>query len=31
MHSTLDNPRFVYIGDAIKFDINTFQIKFDWE
>ena len=29
MHSTLDNPRFVYIGDAVKFDISTFQIKFD--
>jgi hypothetical protein len=29
MHSTLNNPRFVYLGDALKFDINNLQLKLD--
>lgn len=29
MHATLSNPRQVYLGDSIQFDINNFQIKFE--
>lgn len=29
MHSTLNNPRFVYLGDALKFDINNLQLRLD--
>lgn len=29
MHSTLSNPRQVYLGDSIQFDINNFQVKFE--
>lgn len=29
MHSTLDNPRIVYKGDSVKFDVTNLQIKFN--
>jgi len=29
MHATLNNPRQVYLGDSIQFDLNNFQIKFE--
>ena len=29
MHSTLDNPRIVYKGDSVKFDLSNLQIKFN--
>tara|TARA_R110002096_G_scaffold127685_4_gene275684 strand:+ start:4044 stop:4526 length:483 start_codon:yes stop_codon:yes gene_type:complete len=29
MHSQLDNPRSIYIGDSVKFSTNTLQISFD--
>ena len=28
MHSALDNPRIIYTGDTVKFDISTLQISF---
>lgn len=28
MHSQLDNPRFIYQGDTVKFDTTTLQISF---
>jgi hypothetical protein len=29
MHATLNNPRQVYLGDSIQFDLNNFQVKFE--
>lgn len=29
MHATLNNPRQVFLGDSLQFDINNFQIKFE--
>jgi len=29
MHATINNPRIVYLGDSIQFDLNNFQIKFE--
>lgn len=29
MHATLSNPRQIYMGDSIQFDVNNFQIKFE--
>jgi hypothetical protein len=29
MHSTLDNPRIVYKGDSVKFDVTNLQVKFN--
>lgn len=29
MHATLANPRQIYMGDSIQFDVNNFQIKFE--
>ena len=28
MHAKLDNPRVIYTGDTVKFDISTLQISF---
>lgn len=28
MHSTLDNPRIIYMGDTVKFDASRLQISF---
>ena len=28
MHSRLDNPRIIYTGDSVKFDMDTLQISF---
>ena len=28
MHSPLSNPRIIYMGDTVKFDTSTLQIKF---
>ena len=28
MHSKLDNPRIIYTGDSVKFDMDTLQISF---
>lgn len=28
MHSALSNPRVIYMGDTVKFDASTLQIKF---
>lgn len=28
MHATLDNPRIIYMGDGVSFDIDTLQIGF---
>ena len=28
MHATLDNPRIIYTGDTVKFDVSTLQISF---
>ena len=28
MHAALDNPRVIYTGDTVKFDISTLQISF---
>jgi hypothetical protein len=28
LHSTLDNPRIIYMGDTVKFDASTLQIRF---
>lgn len=28
MHSALDNPRYIYQGDTVKFDADTLQISF---
>jgi len=28
MHSALDNPRIIYTGDGVKFDVATLQISF---
>jgi|TARA_B100000085_G_scaffold162164_1_gene147532 hypothetical protein len=29
MHSELSNPRIIYKGDAVKFDVTNLQIKFN--
>tara|TARA_R110002051_G_scaffold323386_1_gene416847 strand:+ start:1771 stop:2184 length:414 start_codon:yes stop_codon:yes gene_type:complete len=29
MHSQLNNPRVIYKGDAVKFDVTNLQIKFN--
>jgi hypothetical protein len=29
MHSQLNNPRIIYKGDAVKFDVTNLQIKFN--
>ena len=29
MHATLDNPRMIYTGDTVKFDVSTLQISFN--
>jgi hypothetical protein len=29
MHSELANPRIVYKGDAVKFDVTNLKIKFN--
>lgn len=29
MHSELNNPRIIYKGDAVKFDVTNLQIKFN--
>lgn len=29
MYAALDNPRIIYTGDTVKFDINTLQIRFN--
>lgn len=28
MHAQLDNPRIIYMGDSVKFDMETLQISF---
>jgi len=28
MHAALDNPRVIYAGDTVKFDVSTLQISF---
>ena len=28
MHAALDNPRIIYAGDTVKFDMSTLQISF---
>ena len=28
MHAQLDNPRIIYTGDSVKFDLTTLQISF---
>tara|TARA_R100001377_G_scaffold5236_1_gene3026 strand:+ start:3785 stop:4288 length:504 start_codon:yes stop_codon:yes gene_type:complete len=28
MHAQLDNPRVIYAGDTVKFDVSTLQISF---
>jgi len=28
MHAQLDNPRVIYTGDTVKFDVSTLQISF---
>ena len=28
MHATLENPRIIYMGDGVSFDIDTLQVSF---